>query len=216
MEIVHFDQRQLAACWTISEATLERWRSEGIAPEFLKLCGRVLPMNDVGDSVAGRAGHRSFTRGQSDAHRRPADPQLLPIGTTLAAHPVHRHRAVGRQCGKRRLPTTCTEARAVRQRDGSRRLPLRLLEQRKHVHPQQFFRRLCADQALDWRQLSEQLFEQRRLLRRRDQRLPCICQQQWLLPERLWQFAAVVCVQLSDGPGKALIFDPAPCIERKK
>ncbi len=36
------NQRQLAARWSISEATLERWRSEGIGPRFLKLCGRVL------------------------------------------------------------------------------------------------------------------------------------------------------------------------------
>lgn len=42
MEVVHFNQRQLAARWDISEATLERWRSEGIGPKFLKLCGRVL------------------------------------------------------------------------------------------------------------------------------------------------------------------------------
>ena len=42
MEIVHFNQRQLAARWNISEATLERWRSEGIGLKFLKLCGRVL------------------------------------------------------------------------------------------------------------------------------------------------------------------------------
>jgi hypothetical protein len=42
MEVVHFNQRPLAACWAISEATLERWRSEGIGPKFLKLCGRVL------------------------------------------------------------------------------------------------------------------------------------------------------------------------------
>ncbi|MFC7459159.1 DNA-binding protein [Hydrogenophaga defluvii] len=42
MEIVHFNQRQLAARWNISEATLERWRSVGIGPRFLKLCGRVL------------------------------------------------------------------------------------------------------------------------------------------------------------------------------
>ena len=41
MEIVHFNQRQLATRWAISEATLERWRSEGISPKFLKLCGRV-------------------------------------------------------------------------------------------------------------------------------------------------------------------------------
>ena len=42
MEVVHFNQRQLAARWAISEATLERWRSEGIGPKFLKLCGCVL------------------------------------------------------------------------------------------------------------------------------------------------------------------------------
>ena len=42
MEVVHFNQTQLAARWDVSEATLERWRSEGIGPKFLKLCGRVL------------------------------------------------------------------------------------------------------------------------------------------------------------------------------
>lgn len=42
MEVVHFNQRQLATRWAISEATLERWRCEGIGPKFLKLCGRVL------------------------------------------------------------------------------------------------------------------------------------------------------------------------------
>ena len=42
MEVVHLNQKQLAARWSVSEATLERWRSEGIGPKFLKLCGRVL------------------------------------------------------------------------------------------------------------------------------------------------------------------------------
>jgi predicted site-specific integrase-resolvase len=42
MKVVHFNQRQLAARRDISEATLERWRSEGIGPKFLKLSGRVL------------------------------------------------------------------------------------------------------------------------------------------------------------------------------
>ena len=42
MEVVHLNQEQLAARWCISEAALERWRSEGIGPKFLKLCGRVL------------------------------------------------------------------------------------------------------------------------------------------------------------------------------
>jgi hypothetical protein len=42
LKVVHINQKQLAARWCISEAALERWRSEGIGPKFLKLCGRVL------------------------------------------------------------------------------------------------------------------------------------------------------------------------------
>ena len=37
----HLNQRQLAVRWDLSEATLERWRSEGIGPVFLKLQGQV-------------------------------------------------------------------------------------------------------------------------------------------------------------------------------
>ncbi|MGA0839028.1 MAG: helix-turn-helix transcriptional regulator [Pseudomonadales bacterium] len=42
MDVVHLNQKQLAARWHLSEAALERWRSAGIGPKFLKLCGRVL------------------------------------------------------------------------------------------------------------------------------------------------------------------------------
>jgi predicted site-specific integrase-resolvase len=42
METCHFNQRALAQRWDVSEATLERWRSEGIGPMFLKLQGRVV------------------------------------------------------------------------------------------------------------------------------------------------------------------------------
>jgi predicted site-specific integrase-resolvase len=42
MEIIHLNQRALATRWNVSEATLERWRTEGIGPIFLKLQGRVL------------------------------------------------------------------------------------------------------------------------------------------------------------------------------
>lgn len=42
MSINHLNQRQLASRWGVSEATLERWRSEGIGPVFLKLQGRVM------------------------------------------------------------------------------------------------------------------------------------------------------------------------------
>lgn len=42
MGVAHLNQKQLAARWCISEASLERWRSEGIGPRFLKFCGRMV------------------------------------------------------------------------------------------------------------------------------------------------------------------------------
>jgi predicted site-specific integrase-resolvase len=42
VNIKHFNQRQLAERWNVSEASLERWRSAGIGPVYLKLQGRVL------------------------------------------------------------------------------------------------------------------------------------------------------------------------------
>ena len=42
MNVKHLNQRHLADRWDVSEATLERWRTEGIGPVFLKLQGRVL------------------------------------------------------------------------------------------------------------------------------------------------------------------------------
>ena len=41
MDVIHLTQKQLASRWAVSEATLERWRSEGIGPVFLKLMGQV-------------------------------------------------------------------------------------------------------------------------------------------------------------------------------
>jgi hypothetical protein len=41
MEVVHISQAQLAARWQVAEATVERWRSTGIGPRFLKLLGNV-------------------------------------------------------------------------------------------------------------------------------------------------------------------------------
>jgi len=41
VSVKHLNQGQLAERWGVSEATLERWRSEGIGPVFLKLQGRV-------------------------------------------------------------------------------------------------------------------------------------------------------------------------------
>jgi predicted site-specific integrase-resolvase len=42
VSVKHQNQRQLAERWDVSEATLERWRSEGLGPLYLKLQGRVL------------------------------------------------------------------------------------------------------------------------------------------------------------------------------
>ena len=42
MNAVRLNQRELAERWGISPASLERWRSEGIGPIYMKLPGRVL------------------------------------------------------------------------------------------------------------------------------------------------------------------------------
>jgi predicted site-specific integrase-resolvase len=42
MEIRHLNQKQLAERWQVSEASLERWRSEKLGPDYLKLHGRVI------------------------------------------------------------------------------------------------------------------------------------------------------------------------------
>ncbi|WP_446808502.1 helix-turn-helix transcriptional regulator [Methylomonas sp. 2BW1-5-20] len=41
MEVNHLTQKQLAARWSISDASLERWRCDGIGPKFLKIQGHV-------------------------------------------------------------------------------------------------------------------------------------------------------------------------------
>ena len=42
MRVKHLNQRELADRWDVSDATLERWRSEGIGPVYLKLQGHVV------------------------------------------------------------------------------------------------------------------------------------------------------------------------------
>ena len=42
MQVIHLSQKELAERWRMSEATLERWRSDRIGPVFLKSRGRVL------------------------------------------------------------------------------------------------------------------------------------------------------------------------------
>ena len=42
MQVIHLGHKELAERWRMSEATLERWRSDRIGPVFLNIRGRVL------------------------------------------------------------------------------------------------------------------------------------------------------------------------------
>lgn len=42
MTTIHFEQLQLAKRWCLSTVTLERWRTKGIGPKFVRLPGRVV------------------------------------------------------------------------------------------------------------------------------------------------------------------------------
>ena len=55
--------RQLAARWGMSEKTLERWRSLGTGPMYLKLGSRVMyPLSSIAEHEHGRM--RRCTAGQ--------------------------------------------------------------------------------------------------------------------------------------------------------
>ena len=42
IKVKHLNQADLADRWDVAEATLERWRSDGTGPIYMKLQGRVL------------------------------------------------------------------------------------------------------------------------------------------------------------------------------
>lgn len=42
MTTTHFDQLQLAKRWSLSTATLERWRTLGTGPKYIRLPGKVI------------------------------------------------------------------------------------------------------------------------------------------------------------------------------
>jgi len=42
IKVKHLNQTDLADRWDVAQATLERWRSDGIGPVFMKIQGRVL------------------------------------------------------------------------------------------------------------------------------------------------------------------------------
>ena len=73
VSIKHLNQRQLASRWGVSEATLERWRSNGIGPVFLKLPGRVLYRVEDVESYEAECLRKSTTGCRSLSRRREHD-----------------------------------------------------------------------------------------------------------------------------------------------
>ncbi|WP_103707000.1 helix-turn-helix transcriptional regulator [Paraburkholderia eburnea] len=105
MDIVHFNQRQLAARWGVSEATLERWRSDGIGPRYLKLVGKVL-YRHVDVEAFEEASARAATPGKRKprAQTAPVDESSIPdrsFDFSRLVGPAQRwYHVVGAQGGK--------------------------------------------------------------------------------------------------------------------
>lgn len=59
MPVKHLNQGQLADRWDVSEATLERWRTAGVGPVYLKLQGRVLYRVEDIEAFEAASLHRS-------------------------------------------------------------------------------------------------------------------------------------------------------------
>lgn len=60
-----WDQTKLAEHWLISEGTLERWRSEGIGPVYMKINGHV--RYRISDVIAFE--YKSLRRSTSESYR---------------------------------------------------------------------------------------------------------------------------------------------------
>jgi predicted site-specific integrase-resolvase len=63
----YLTQTQLAERWQVAESTLERWRSEGIGPIYMKMMGRVrYRLSDITDfeedSLRGSTSQRASAR----------------------------------------------------------------------------------------------------------------------------------------------------------
>ena len=60
----HLNQTELAARWTISPRTLERWRFTGEGPQFIKIGGRVAyRLEDIEGYEAEQRAHGGSGRG---------------------------------------------------------------------------------------------------------------------------------------------------------
>lgn len=68
MTTTHFDQLQLAKRWSLSTATLERWRTLGTGPKYIRLPGKVIHrLCDIEAyenecTVSSTAGYRKHTK----------------------------------------------------------------------------------------------------------------------------------------------------------
>ncbi|WP_331458337.1 helix-turn-helix transcriptional regulator [Burkholderia sp. MSMB1498] len=105
MEVVHFNQKQLAARWGVAEATLERWRSDGIGPRYLKLVGKVL-YRHVDIEAFEEASARAATLGKRKprAETAPVDQSSIPDRSVDFLR-------LGVDCGQpRRFPLTGVDA----------------------------------------------------------------------------------------------------------
>ena len=63
----YLTQTQLAERWQVAESTLERWRSEGVGPIYMKILGRVrYRLSDITDfeeeSLRGSTSQRASVR----------------------------------------------------------------------------------------------------------------------------------------------------------
>ena len=63
----YMTQTQLAERWQVAESTLERWRSEGVGPTYMKILGRVrYRLSDITDfeeeSLRGSTSQRASVR----------------------------------------------------------------------------------------------------------------------------------------------------------
>jgi len=66
MEVIHLNQKQLSTRWNVSEATLERWRCDGIGPKYLKMMNRVLyRLQDIEDFEIASLRESTFKRSGS-------------------------------------------------------------------------------------------------------------------------------------------------------
>ena len=66
MEVIHLNQKQLSTRWNVSEATLERWRCDGIGPKYLKMMSRVLyRLQDIEDFETASLRESTFKKSAS-------------------------------------------------------------------------------------------------------------------------------------------------------